>query len=347
MKFALFFYLSIYLKLLQNLFKILEDEMDILKRVFMKLYGGVFYISMMMWVAPLFSKILLFTYAYNRPDFIKIQHKTFKKFLEDDYEFIVFNDAPALEMENKINEICAHYGIRCVRIPQDIHDQPYLQRWPGENYNHPTVRNVNVVQYSLDILGFDHDDIVVLLDSDMFLVKKFSVRDFLKGYDLGGRLLGRGSRVACGDILYLWHGLAFLDMRALPNKRSLNFNCGRVENLPIDAGGHSYYYLKSHPTIRAQYINYYFSDELRCNACKQEQLFLCNHNYDDLKMIGFDEYQIQLMQSIHNNPQSGIEFFHNNTFLHYRCGSNWDNQTPGFHRQKTNALCRYIKAILS
>ena len=31
------------------------------------------------------EKILIFTYRYNRPDFIEIQHKTFKKFLKDDY----------------------------------------------------------------------------------------------------------------------------------------------------------------------------------------------------------------------------------------------------------------------
>jgi hypothetical protein len=88
-------------------------------------------------VTQLESKILLFTYSYNRPDFIKIQCKTFKKFLEDDYEFVVFNDARDQNMEQKINQTCTRYGIRCIRIPQEIHDRPYLQRWPGEDYNYP------------------------------------------------------------------------------------------------------------------------------------------------------------------------------------------------------------------
>ena len=39
------------------------------------------------------SKVLIITHAYNRPEFIPLQDITFKKFLKDDYEFVVFNDA--------------------------------------------------------------------------------------------------------------------------------------------------------------------------------------------------------------------------------------------------------------
>ena len=38
------------------------------------------------------QKILIITHNYNRPDFIEIQSATFKKFLQDDYEYVVFND---------------------------------------------------------------------------------------------------------------------------------------------------------------------------------------------------------------------------------------------------------------
>ena len=39
------------------------------------------------------TKVLIFTYSYNKPEFIELQYKTFKKFLLDDHELIVFNDA--------------------------------------------------------------------------------------------------------------------------------------------------------------------------------------------------------------------------------------------------------------
>ena len=119
-----------------------------------------------------YPKVLIFTYAYNRPDFIELQHKTLKNFVEDDYEFVVFSDARSANNVNAIKSTCDRIGIKHVRIPQDIHSKPYLQRWPGENYQAPAVRNVNAVMYSLNTIGFDHDDILVLLDSNVFYLKK-------------------------------------------------------------------------------------------------------------------------------------------------------------------------------
>ena len=52
------------------------------------------------------EKILIITHAYNRPEFIEIQHLTFQKFLADEYEFVVFNDAPTDAMANQISKAC-------------------------------------------------------------------------------------------------------------------------------------------------------------------------------------------------------------------------------------------------
>ena len=281
------------------------------------------------------AKVLILIPAYNRPDFIEVQHKTFQKLLEDDYELVVFNNADNSLMHGQMHAMCEKLGLRCIDVPQEIHNRPYLFREPGENYNHPTVRNVNTVQYSLNTLGFDHNDIVLLCDSDLFLVKKFSIRKFLAGYDLGGAL------GANGYVNYLWHGLAFLDMRALPNNRSLSFNCGRVDGKPIDGGGHSYYYLKSNPDVKARYVNHHHVGDFQCDQCRREHRLVCLHNTVLLERAGFDEHQIRFLQSAHN-----VEFFHNNTFLHYRGGTNWDNKSGQYHKQKTDALQKYLDAVL-
>lgn len=282
------------------------------------------------------AQILIFTYAFNRPDFIEIQHKTLKKFLLEEYEFVVFNDAKNPDLEKQINLMCAHLGIQCIRIPQEIHTQPYLPRLEGEDRNHPTVRNVNVVQYSLNTLGFNHDDIVILLDSDLFLVKPFSAREFLNGYSLGGAKTGNGY------VEFLWHALALLDMRIMPNKRSLTFNCGRVDGHPIDGGGHSYYYIKNNPEAKVRFMTTHFhSDSLRCESCKLKKEPLCSHNTETLKAHGFDDVLIKFIQ--HAND---VEFFHNNSFLHYRSGSNWNAKDAAYHQKKTDALNRFLTAIL-
>jgi hypothetical protein len=282
------------------------------------------------------AKIVIFTYSYNRPDFIEIQHKTFAAFLEDDYEFVVFDDSRDQAITDKIKSTCDALNIRHIKIPQEIHDRPYLERLPGENYNHPTVRNVNVVQYSLNELGFDHDDIVALLDSDLFLTRPFCIRDFMKGFGIGA------ARIHNGHISYLWHGLTFLDMPNLPNHRTLTFNCGKIDERPIDAGGYSYYYLKNNPEVPVRNIlQYWHSANFACEDCRTHKWFICTHNTELLKSKHMSDPEIEFLQSAHN-----VEFYYNNTFLHYRGGTNWNNQDTEYHAKKTYALNRYLEKIL-
>jgi hypothetical protein len=277
------------------------------------------------------AEVLIFTYAYNRTDFIKIQHDTLKKFLLDDYKFIVFNDAPGQESAQQIFDTCAQLNIQSIRIPQEIHAQPYLPRLPRENWQHPTCRNCNVVQYSLNTLGFEHDDIIILLDSDMFLVKPFSVREFMRGHSLSG------FKPFWTDIEYLWIGLVFLDMKTLPNKRTLTFNCGEINNIPVDAGGHSHFYLQNNPKANPFFINHYYSEDWHCDSCKRTDQPLCLHNTEALIAAGFENNHIQFLQTANR-----VEFYHNSTFLHYRSGSNWDHKSAQYHQIKTQALNTFL-----
>ncbi len=47
------------------------------------------------------EKVLIMTYVHSRPDFIELHDKTFKAFLKDDYEYVVFNDAPNVTMKKR------------------------------------------------------------------------------------------------------------------------------------------------------------------------------------------------------------------------------------------------------
>jgi len=264
------------------------------------------------------QNLLIMTYSFNRPDFIEVQDKTFKKFLKDDYTFIVFNDAPQEEVSNRIIETCNRLNLRCIRIPQAIHNAPYLERWPGEDYNHPSVRCSNVVQYSLNTLGFDHDGIAMIIDSDMFLVKEFCVQEFLNGFDIAGVLQGRE------HVEYLWIGLVLLNMHTLPDRKTISFNCGKVDGVPVDAGGQTYHYLKNHPEIMKKTIdNHYYSPDFIVSEDTHENVkFLFSHEC------------------------KGFEFLLNNSFFHYRAGTNWNYESKEYHEKKTAAFNAFIEKCL-
>jgi hypothetical protein len=286
------------------------------------------------------EKVLIFTYNYNRPDFIEIQDRTFKKFLKDDYEFVVFNDASNQEMCDKINQTCDQLNIRCMRIPQEIHDWPYLKRWDHEtSWQHPSIRNSNVVQYSLNTLGFQHPGIVVLLDSDIFLIKDFSIRQFLEGFDVAAipQIKGQEPNI----INYFWIGIVFLNMTTMPNKDTIDFNCGRIEDVFVDAGGQTYHYLTHNPSVRLKNIHHFHSSFFLCDTCRQLNIETCIHNTETLKFYGFNENEIKFL---HAGP-TNCEFIHNRTFFHYRGGTNWDNRSQEYHQKKTNNLNEFINDL--
>ncbi len=132
----------------------------------------------------LFSNTLIFTTAFNRPEFIELQHKLFKKFMKDEFEYIVFNDANNKDSEEEINKVCRRLGIQCVKIPQSIHTQPYLKRADGDSFPIPNIRNCHAVQWAWDHYILQHNDVVLLVDSDMFLIRPFSLQETLQEYDL-------------------------------------------------------------------------------------------------------------------------------------------------------------------
>lgn len=272
------------------------------------------------------AKILLFTYSYNRPDFIEIQHKTFKKFLRDDYEFIVFNDATDRTLHEQINNVCAKYNIRCISIPQEIHDAVY----------NPSLRNCKVVNYSLNTIGFNHDDIVALFDSDLFLIKEFSIREYLDSYDLAGQDQVRD------HIHYLWIGLVFMNMATMPNKKTIDFSCGFIGNTNTDSGGFTHHYLVNNPMARLKLFDevVYLAD-FTCPECKKNG-DACFHKRLLMKEYEFNDPLINLAYVSCNSIS---ELYLKNTFLHYRAGTNWNYESKEYHDQKTKQIRSFFESL--
>lgn len=294
----------------------------------MKLLKLVTFLICLTFYTHIYSKILIFTYAFNRPDFIEIHYKTFKKFLLDDYEFIVFNDAIDRSISDEIEKICAKYNICCIQIPQEIHVGAY----------NASVRNCEVVNYSLETVGFLHDDIVALFDSDLFLIKEFSIRDYMKGYDIAGLHQSRE------HVNYLWIGLAFLDMKTLDNKQTLRFDCGIVDNIITDSGGFTYYYLKNNPTMKIKYFDgVLYLKDFFCDECIRNNYYFCLHKKNVMRDYFFSDPLVEL--AIHSRD-SIMELYLYNTFIHYRAGSNWNYESNEYHAKKTLLLNSFFQKIL-
>lgn len=288
---------------------------------------------LLLFLASSFSmaeKVLIFTTAFNRPDFIEIHKKTFDKFMKDEFEYVVFSDANKPDMANKIATTCKNLGIRHFPIPQDLHTR-----------SDAGSRHIDGITYAFKQLGFKHDGIVMLIDSDMFLIKPFCATEYLKGYHIAGDKEGRNESGI--SVEYISPLVVLINMNSAPNKEQINFNGGIVEGNRCDVGGHMYYYFKNNPTVSIKYFGHIhigaWKMGIECNDCSNMS---CSNCMQRLHAAKFDDH---LIRFIHECPDD-IEFSMNHTFLHYRSGSNWNNKPTTYHTRKTNALSNLLSTIL-
>ncbi len=292
------------------------------------------------------AKIRFFSFQYNRPEFLEFQHKLLKKFVLDDFELIVFNDARDPTLEIAIRNICNKNNIPYVRYEQEWHktdplneyilhiledprtDSPFqldsvhgkltaeiISRYPG-------FRHCHVIQYALDHYGYDHDDIVVILDHDLFPMKPLSIRKLLEDAPLIGiEHIGRhGDR-------YLWVPFIAFDPKRFPNIRDLKFHCDAINHHFYDTGAASYHYLKNNPNVPYRMYPRIYDQEFYHLSTRK------------LQHLGLSRDEIRLIKDL---PWPGcIEFYIDFHFLHY-CGGYIDS-----HPIKQSAVLDYLRRVLN
>ncbi len=309
----------------------------------------------------IFTKVLILVPVYNHPEFIVLQHKTLAKFLKDDFEMVVFNDSRNENMRDQIKLACKNIGVSCIRIPQKIHTVPYLPRPVGGLWlpNCPSARNCDVVQFALDKVGFKHNDIVVLFESDIFLIKEFSFREYLKGAELAGfnRAVEYPECIKEG-VQFFWIGLILLDMRTLPNKETFNVNCGLINGVEVDSGGFTHFYLKENPETKTNFFDKRYAERFICGDCKKNKTYRCKHNTDILQNAGFVQKTINFLQEVPIDWGSGsigtrrnVEFFVDNHFVHFYGASEYTTYSSycdikQFYKDKVQAFENFINELL-
>ena len=271
------------------------------------------------------SKIRLLTFHYNLPQCIEMQHKTLQKFLKekDDYELIVFNDSSDEKIKKEIIDICSKLNILCVNFPQHLHEEWPLSRRISKNSPYNTlkstdgsVRHCHVARYAMEHFGSNHDDIVGVLDGDMFIVKPFSIREKMKDYDI---VASRQTDYFQRGYEYAWIALCFFKPFNLPNKHDFHFDFV-VHNyckdpilgdgnwfIHLDSGAQTYFYMKDNPSV-----NYKLLEKTQIHD-------LILKDPKDLKELGFDPLEISFLKSIKDTRGDqfvSTEFHFNRSFFH-------------------------------
>jgi len=275
------------------------------------------------------------TPVVNNPVFIEIQYLTLKKYLKNDFEFIIFNDAKDfpdytnggdITLKNKIIEKCKELNIKCININNNHHRYNL-----SGSIRHTEALNL-IVQYQLA-----NPDKYLILDSDMFLIDYLDINKY-SNYKSAIVLQKRLNN----KINYLWSGLSYFDMEKINNFELLDWSITEYS----DSGGLTEKWLKTQLNKREELP---LTEELRWNKeinYNTKNIYLIKHlwslTWDVTELPENLKKNEKLVSFLLNDPRNKNEKYfceiYDKIFLHYRGGCNWLNEGMDFHIKQTNIL---------
>lgn len=228
------------------------------------------------------SKVKIYTFAHNRPDFIPIQYDTFKKYIKDDFEFVVFNnEKPGSHggydplRKEEIFKVCEHLGIECIEVQLD--DDIRVLNNEAQFHNGAYTNGNTACSYPFTWAWKNYvvkdKNISVLIDSDMFLCREVSFNEIMKDYNFA---YVPSYRNDC-SLKYPWNGLVFVKPQEIPNPEEVSWGCGYINGTAVDVGGEACHYLEKYKKeLKTLYLDQWgllvdnsTPYELSLNGCAQ------------------------------------------------------------------------------
>lgn len=261
----------------------------------------------------------IFTIAANRPDLIPLQVRSFKKYLQEDFEFVIFNNANfdvLRDSYHEINRQGQEENVTVIPVEKDRALVDYCQQnasWTKAafdekgSYTHVNTADSYALCWAWQNFISKERGPVCLVHSDVFLARSVCLSDYLKTR-VGHFMNGLPEQAdTSGYLDHIWNALFLVDVSKLPNPKTLNWWWGDVDGVSVPTGGQTHRYLKENPGLDlARIRNVSVKDDPECDF----------HPSD---------YEIFLVE---DSP----------TFLHYFAGSGWNGRSKQYHDSKTQWL---------
>jgi len=247
------------------------------------------------------AKVSIFAHYFGQPEFVKYQYLFLKKNLLDEFEFVVFEDAPTLTTSKQIRAECEKYGIHCVHIPASVFEKPKLPiRNSYISLKSPSFQCSLATQYIYDHYVTPSKNPCLILDNDIFLLSPASIEQFLENYSFG--YVRQQKRTIGKPVVYMLPNFIIFNPEIMPKKETLNFNMGLLYGVQTDSGGYTYFYLHDYFHLGKQIpCEYLWTGSSPLKECYSAQCPL---------LFGSSEW-------------GSHYFMGKETFLHIRMGSNW------------------------
>lgn len=255
-------------------------------------------------------KVSVFSFAVNDKFPIDIMYRQFKKYMKEDFDFVLFNDAFDPKMEAAINLATSYNKINCVRVPQNIHN---IQN-PSEGY--ASTLNWVVHNYAVQ----NNCEIIVLLHSDVFPIQDVNISDII-----GSNIAASTTeyKILNGEgIIYFYPAFTIINMKLLQNVKDIDFGL----EPGLDCGGKTKNFIKNNPN-KVKFIEN--SQVLNYISTNQNSPLL-QYFRDDLYICG--KYGLSAGWVADG-------------FYHYMAGSQWNSYFTSFadgHKLRMDLFLKYF-----
>lgn len=257
-------------------------------------------------------RVSIFSFAHNTKFPIGIVYRQFKKYLKDDFEYILFNDANDLQTEADINTETSCNNIKCVRIPQHIH-----------KIHNPSESYAETLNWALHEHAAKNDyELIVLMHTDIFPICDVSIVEIIGNYTVASTV---EFRIIDGKgINYLYPALTIINIKNLKDPNEINFDL-----LPgLDVGGKTKEFIEKYP---------------------ESVKFLANYQAEYMKAILHDQPIAEYFEEdIRICRAAGLSagWVAANGLYHYMAGSAWNiNENPLFaagHNKRMQLFLKYF-----
>ena len=256
------------------------------------------------------AKLVCFTTAYSTPEFIPYQYECLRKFITVPFNYYVFDNAPTNDIAEKNKDMAAYSGAIYVRIPTN----PYAGNPSGgAGYS------VNfALQYIYNTLKYR--GITMCIDSDMFPIAPFDPIECIGSHDFLGIKDWRG------HVVYYTNQLFIINFENIKDINGIDFLPGTVDGQQCDCGGNLYIFFKKYPELSVKQFNHIKSGSIN------------NENINDICPENFKEYFKNELTVI----TPAFSEIYENTFLHYRAGSNWIGHSSDIVFRRSDLLYTFL-----
>lgn len=192
--------------------------------------------------------VKVFTSVVNKPEFLELQAKLLKKFMINDYEFFVIDDARDPLTSEQFRMIAEANNITYIKNTSQL-PVPFIENDACANAIQWTYDNIICQRFP--------ENLIMFIDSDMFPIDYLDVEEYMRDEVFSGQPQHRG------HVIYSWNGIMFMNMKKIlsyPTK--MDFWCSPdVDGYPCDVGGKTYYFFKEN-NIDFKYMSISYPEEI-------------------------------------------------------------------------------------